>query len=216
MVLLLLTGLAVQAATPPAPTSEATIRSDELELQDNGAFTVFMGNVVLRQDPYLLKADRMVRSKATQIVDVKGRVKGTWNADTGEKFVAVGDFGRYSPTTEITELWGRSKVTRWETAKDTAPVVVTAERFIADRRAGTVRAVGKVEVVQSTTSRVRCEEALYVQKEQTIHLSGPGGVFVHWEDARGISDFKGEKGRVILQPRSARLMEQVKGRVIPL
>ena len=62
MLLIVPTAISVAAAKPKAKTP-ATITSDDLELRDNGAVTIFTGHVVLKQDPYLIHADRMERTK---------------------------------------------------------------------------------------------------------------------------------------------------------
>src|SRR5579864_7779438 len=79
-----------RAVVPPPSNAEATITSDQLELLDNGARSVFTGHVVLKQDPYLLLADRMIQTKATGIVDAYGHIQGTWITDKGEKVLAEG------------------------------------------------------------------------------------------------------------------------------
>ena len=68
-----------------AAATGATITSDELELQNNGDLTIFTGHVVLKQAAYQIKSDRMVRTKATGIVDSTGHVVGTWVSLKNEK-----------------------------------------------------------------------------------------------------------------------------------
>jgi hypothetical protein len=116
----------------------------------------------------------------------------------------------------VTELWGRAKVTRWETSVDTAPVVVTGERFTANRIEGTILVSTGVVITQSDRAKVRCDFAKYVEKEKAIHFWGTGPVFVHFADARGQADFKGDRGLVTLEPKRARLIDRVQGHVIPL
>src|SRR5204863_1642248 len=86
-----------------AYASEATISSDELELQNNGEVTIFRGHVVLKQDPYEVRADRMVRTKATEIVDAEGHVVGTWISAKGEKVRVEGEAARYEPSVHTVE-----------------------------------------------------------------------------------------------------------------
>ncbi len=93
-----------------APKGEATITSDELELQNNGEITIFTGHVVLKQDDYLIQADRMVRTKATGIVDADGHVVGTWISPKKEKIVVNGDHARYQPASTVVEIWGPRRV----------------------------------------------------------------------------------------------------------
>ena len=69
-------------AVPP-PAAEATITSDELEMLDNGARSIFRGHVELKQDPYLLLSDRMERIKETGVVVAKGHVHGSWAGPKG-------------------------------------------------------------------------------------------------------------------------------------
>ncbi len=88
----------------------ATITSDELELRDNGELTIFSGHVVLKQEPYKITADRMVRPKATEIVDASGRVTGNWLSAKHEKVRVASDYARYNPTAETIDLWGSSRV----------------------------------------------------------------------------------------------------------
>src|SRR5438552_619671 len=100
------------AAPPSAP--EATITSDELEILNNGAKTVFTGHVILKQVPYVLLADRMVQTKATGIVEAAGHIHGTWTGPSGEKIVATGTHARYTPAAKSIELWDDARLTRWE------------------------------------------------------------------------------------------------------
>jgi lipopolysaccharide transport protein LptA len=90
--------------------SEATITSDELELQNNGEKAIFTGHVVLTQVPYQVHADQMIRTKATSIVDAAGHVIGTWISPKNEKVRVEGEQARYDPTTETVEVWGKHQV----------------------------------------------------------------------------------------------------------
>src|SRR5439155_10293555 len=78
-------GMTALRCLPAYAHSEATIASDELELRNNGEVTIFKGHVILKQDPYQVSSDRMVRTKATGIVEAAGHVKGTWISPKGEK-----------------------------------------------------------------------------------------------------------------------------------
>jgi lipopolysaccharide transport protein LptA len=197
----------------PAPNEEATITSDELQILNSGATTVFKGNVVLTQDVYVLKADRMTQSKATKIVEAHGRVHGTWLPESGEKVVATGRQARYTPSTKITELWGKAKLTRWETLKDTQPVVISAHKFTAYEADNVVYARDRVRITQGKTLWATSDEAKYDQTAETVELWGPSRVAIHWEDARGIADFESDRARVWVSERRGRLIDQVKGRV---
>src|SRR5271170_6278921 len=66
-------------AQDPATSTEeqATITSDQMELVDNGAQSVFTGHVVLTRAPYVLTAQRMTRVQATGIVEAHGHIVGT-------------------------------------------------------------------------------------------------------------------------------------------
>ena len=90
--------------------SDATITSDELELQDNSAVAIFSGHVVLTQEAYQVRADRMVRTKATGIVNASGHVVGTWISAKGEKMRVDGEEASYQPSTKIVEIWGKNQV----------------------------------------------------------------------------------------------------------
>ncbi len=92
------------------PTTPATITSDELELRNNGALTIFTGHVVLTQDPYQVQADRMVRTRSTGIADAMGHVEGTWVSPKGEKVKVLGDTARFDPALETLEVWGPGRV----------------------------------------------------------------------------------------------------------
>lgn len=200
-----------------APSEKATISSDELELRDNGAISVFSGNVVLKQSPYTLHADRMVRTKATGIVTAKGRIRAVRTSPTGEKILAQGDFGRYTPAPEgsTIELWGHAKVTRWETAVDTAPMVVIADRLTAREVENSVWAQGHVRMRQAMRLVTVSDEARYDHASGTLDLWGAQPVQVHVEDSRGSGDFVAERAWLRLNPKQARLVERVRGHIIP-
>src|ERR1035438_9078044 len=85
---------AAETAASAAP-EEATITSDEFEAVDNGAQSIFTGHVVLTRSPYVLHADRMVRAKATEVVEANGHIQAVWIRPTGEKIIAVGGRARY-------------------------------------------------------------------------------------------------------------------------
>lgn len=201
---------------PPKPRGEAVITSDQLEIEDNGARTVFTGHVVLRDPPYVLRADQMVQMKKTGIVDAQGHVEGTWISDTGEKLVGIGRNGQYRPDERTTELWGDARLTRWETAVDTNPVVVTADRFVAHEEQHEVLAHSHVHMTQGPNKWSISDEARLDQQTSTVHLWGSHQVLVHWRDNKGISDFYGDRGTLILQPKQAQLIDHVHGHVIPL
>jgi len=206
----------VWCAQPSKPKGEAVITSDQLEIQDNGARTVFTGHVVLTDPPYVLRADRMVQAKKTGIIDAHGHIEGTWISETGEKLVAIGKDGEYRPAEKTTELWGNAKLTRWETAVDTIPVVVTADRFITHENEHEVLARFHVHMTQGPDKWATSDEARFDQQASTVHLWGSHQVLVHWRDAKGISDFYGDKGTLVLQPKKAQLIDHVHGHVIPL
>src|SRR3982750_4634162 len=58
-------GYAAGVAAAAPRSHEATISSDEMELLNNGAKTIFTGHVILEQKPYVLKADRMAQEKGS-------------------------------------------------------------------------------------------------------------------------------------------------------
>jgi lipopolysaccharide transport protein LptA len=206
-----------RAMTPPPSNAEATITSDQLELLDNGARSVFTGHVVLKQDPYLLLADRMIQTKATGIVDAYGHIHGTWITDKGEKVLAEGAQARYIPSEQTTELWGRPRLTRWETALDTAPVTITAVRFIARQKENAMWAIDRVYMRQGTGVWAKSDEAKYDQNAEVIHLWGKKHrTHVYWSDTKGIADFESDRGWLCLAPKKARLMDRVHGHITPL
>ncbi len=204
----------VGAPVPPPP--DATITSDALEMIDNGAKTFFKGHVVLKQEPYRLLADRMVQTKATQVVQAFGHIRGTWTAATGEKMLAVGDHATYSPAQQLTDLWGHAKVTRWENAVDTNPVVALADHFTASELDHTVLAHQRVWISQGKGLSIQADEARYVQADQIIYFSGEKPVAVHYEGVKQNADFVSRKAQMSLSPKKARLIENVQGHVVPL
>ena len=202
--------------TCAAPTSEATITSDEMEMRESGEKTFFRRHVVLKDDPYALLADEMMQIKATGNVSAQGHLEGTWRSDKGEKVKAYGDEGLYTPTPPKTELWGkRPRLIRWETERDTAPVQVTADRFIADHQTHEFFASGDVEIIQKPKAQTRSDRARYDQKVQTIYLYGPARVFVHVADAQWTGDFTAERGWLTLDPKTAHLAGRVQGHISP-
>jgi lipopolysaccharide export system protein LptA len=211
--LILVLAAIAPAASSDKPATEATITSDELEIKNSGAEAVFRGQVVLKQDPYVLTADRMTQNRASGVVEARGRVLGTWVSETGEKLIAEGRSARYTPSTKVTELWGNPKLTRWETAKDTAPVVITAVRFVASQSEGTVWAREKVVLTRGENVRVRADQAKLSQDSETVDFWGEHRVNVYWRDPRGIADFESDRGWVSLSPRRARLLDRVRGKV---
>jgi lipopolysaccharide export system protein LptA len=212
--LLSLLSIYAVAAKPSAP--EATITSDELEIRHNGEETFFRGHVVLTDTPYVLNADRMLRVKTTGIVTAGGHLEGAWLSEKGEKINASGNEGRYEPQPPRTELWGgKPELVRWETAADTTPVHITADRFIAEHEARQFYALGHVVITQKPKVLSRSDKARYDQKAQTIHLYGPTRVFVHISDAKGVGEFTAEKGWVTLAPKTAHMAGHVLGHIDP-
>ena len=216
---LLIIPVAVLSADSPAaskPSPEATITSDELEIRNNGEETFFRGHVILKEDPYLLHADQMVRAKLTGIVTAHGRLDGTWLSEKGEKVKAYGEDGQYEAQIPKTELWGgHPELIRWETSADTAPVHIVADRFEALHAEKEFYAFGHVVITQKPKVLARSDKANYDQKAQTIHLYGPTRVFVHIADAKGSGDFTGDKGWVTLAPKTAHMEGHVLGHVDP-
>jgi lipopolysaccharide assembly outer membrane protein LptD (OstA) len=107
-------------------------------------------------------------------------------------------------------------MTRWETAVDTMPVIVTADRFVAHENEHEVLAHNNVHIAQGPNKWAASDEARFDQTASTLFLWGTRPVFVHWADLKGISDFHGDKGTVTLKPKQARLMNHVQGHIIPL
>jgi lipopolysaccharide transport protein LptA len=202
------------AALPPA-TNQATITSDEMEVVNNGDQTIFRGHVVLTQAPYGMTSDQMVRYKDTGVVEAEGHVIGTWVKPTGEKLVAQGKKARYNPNDQTTELWSEAKLSRWETVRDTAPVVVTADRFIAHNDQRTLFARDHVHIQQGTDFSTYSDAAKYVDKDQAIYLWSKKKTVVDWRDAQGSGHFLSDRAVLYMSPRRVRLEEDVKGHVIP-
>jgi lipopolysaccharide export system protein LptA len=208
--------LRAESSASSKPTSEATITSDELEMRNNGEKTYFRGHVILTEDPYLLDADEMIRTKQTGIVTAHGHLKGTWLSEKGEKVNAFGEDGQYEPAVPKTELWGgKPELIRWETAADTTPVHIVADRFEALHTDRQFYALGHVVITQAPKILTRSDKANYDQKAQIIHLYGPTRVFVHIADAKGTGDFTGEKAWMTLAPKTAHMEGHVIGHVDP-
>lgn len=208
---LLVVCMQVQAWTAP----EATITSDDLEIQDNGKITIFKGHVILQQAPFSLKADRMIRIRDTGVVNADGNLLGAWVSVKSERVQATGSFATYTPKAETIELWGNPKLTRWETPKDPSPVTVKADRFVAHQDSKTIRAMGHVEIEQASRLLSKSDEALLDQNNEVLELSGETPIRLSIRDSRGNADIKGDKGWVWMHPKKARLSGRVSGRVIP-
>ncbi len=98
-------------ATPLcAEDTEATITSDELELQKNGDVTIFRGHVKMNQVPYEVQADVMTRLKATGNVKATGHVVGLWTSAKNERVRVEGEQALYEPAKETVEIWGKKQV----------------------------------------------------------------------------------------------------------
>jgi lipopolysaccharide export system protein LptA len=195
--------------------SEATISSDEMELLNNGAMTIFSGHVVLERPPYVLKADRMTREKTSGVVQSQGHIVGTWTQENGQKTVAEGSRASYVPGTETTELWGNPRVRHWDNAADMTPLEVTADRFIAQQREQMLYAKTNVWIRRGTQVQARSEEGQLDQAQQVVQLTGRTPVQIDWADAQGTAHFTGERAVLYLSPRHARLMDNVKGHIVP-
>jgi len=178
------------AATPARGSAkDSEITSDSMQIEKGGKRTVFEGNV-----------------------------RGTWGSSQGEKVVATGERAVHRPTDQITELWGSNppaEMTRWENAKDTAPVVVQALHLTARQKKNDVLAKGKVFITQAPRWTSYSDEGRYDRTAGTLDLWGPSRVKIHVEDAKGKSDFESDKAWVLLEPRRSRLTGNVKGHVVP-
>jgi lipopolysaccharide export system protein LptA len=199
----------------PGYANDATITSDEMQILDGGAKTIFNRHVVLKQDTYVIRADRMTRIKDTGIVDALGQVEGTWTSEKGEIMTARGKKARYTPSVKTLELWVDADVTRWETAQDTAPVIIQADRFIALQAERVVWAKENVRIRQTDRLKIRCDEAKFDEHERKLYLWGHPRMDIHVKDQRGEGDFQGDQGWVTLSPKRAQLTGEVKGRVNP-
>lgn len=212
---LLLWPSAARAAQPKGGAADATISSDEVEVVNNGVQTIFTGHVVLTRKPYMLLADRMTRLKETGVVDAEGHVTGTWLQPSGEKLEASGSKAKYDPVAQTTELWEDAKLTRWETAKDTAPLVVTAQRFIAHIDQQVLLAEHQVHISRAHEFWAQSDEAKYEQRPQVLHLWGEHRTILNMDEARGSGNFLCDRALLFLSPRRVRLLDRVKGHVIP-
>lgn len=97
---------AVVASTVPV----TTLTSNELEIQDNGAKSLFIGNVVLKREKQTLYADRMIRYGNDGPVEATGRVRGVGIGENGENIQVFGKKARYEPTEEKIFIWGKPRV----------------------------------------------------------------------------------------------------------
>jgi lipopolysaccharide export system protein LptA len=98
--------MALAAGTYAFGAGEATISSDQLEIQDGGRKSVFTGHVVLRQEPHVLFADRMVRTQPSGLVTAQGHLEARWLPPSGEKAKVLSELGRYDPLSQVIEVWG--------------------------------------------------------------------------------------------------------------
>lgn len=206
-----------QPSSKPA-AKDTQITSDELAIQKGGESTLFTGNVLLRQIQQHLQADQMTRSRLTGIATARGHVRGTWFSEKGEKVIATGDSARYTPAQEVTELWGesgRARMTRWETAKDTAPVTIDAWLFTARKLENTIDAEREVRVVQPMRLVSESDFARYDRAAGTLTLWGRAPVDMSIQDGKGTGHFTSERAVMNLNPRRARLTGNVRGHVIP-
>ena len=201
---------------PSKPKGEATITSDELEMQDNGARTVFTGHVVLRDPPYVLRADRMVQTKKTGIVDTYGHVEGTWISETGEKLVAIGRDGEYRPAEKTTELWGECQADAMGDGRGYHSLCGYTIVLLPMKIRMEVLARHHVHMSQGPDKWATSDEARLDRSTSTLYLWGSHQVLVHWQDAKGVSDFYGDHGTLVLHPKKAQLIDHVHGHVIPL
>ena len=197
---------------------DATITSEQMLLTKGGDLTLFKGNALLKQLAQWISADEMTRSRLTGVAHAKGRVRGTWFSDKGEKIVGVGDEAQYTPLTETTDLWGRKGVatlTRWETARDTSPVIMHGRHFVALKRENLMLAHDQVVIVQAPRFEAHADEARYNRTLGTLELWGKRQVFTHLNDGKGSGDFHSDTAWMLLSPRKARLTGHVTGHVIP-
>jgi lipopolysaccharide export system protein LptA len=141
------------AAEPAKGTQpETTIVSDALHLKKGGQETLFKGNALLKQLEQWIKADEITRYRLTGIAEAHGHVRGTWFSPQGEKIIGTGDQARYVPLTQTTDLWSRkgpATLTRWETVRDTAPVVMQALHFTAKQQENVMLAHDQVVINQA-------------------------------------------------------------------
>ena len=101
------------AAAPASPASTpVTLSSDSLEIQDNGARSVFAGHVVLKQADSVMYADRMTRVGEKGPVEATGRVvRGFSKGEKGETIEVLGTRARYEPESRKVFVWGKPRVT---------------------------------------------------------------------------------------------------------
>ena len=203
------------SAIPVPGTNEATITSDQLELINNGALSVFTGHVQLTQVPYVLTADRMTRLEASGLVEAEGHIIGTWLKSTGEKTTAIGEQARFDPRTQTTELWQNAKLTHWESATDAIPMVVTAERFIAHHDEQSLEAQKNVTILRAGMFESHSDAAIYLQNDQLIRLWGDRQTTIQFQDPQGSGHFLCDRAQLYLSPRRARLIDHVTGQLFP-
>jgi len=144
--IIFLTGL-VRAASI-ASASDATISSDELELQDNAEVSIFKGHVILKQDAYEIHADRMVRTKKTGIVHAVGHVVGRWISEKGEKVRIEGDSAVYQPVHKTVDVDAKPQVSVFIES------VQGNSTFHGDRGWADVAAPGKARLMGHVTGHV--------------------------------------------------------------
>ncbi len=176
----------------------------------------FVGRQIANEVPSKSPALLNQGTSSSTVLDAHGHVVATWFGPAGEKTIGEGTEGQYRVEDKVVELWGNPKITRWQTATDTAPFTVVADRFVGRQLENDVLAHGHVEMNQGAGSSTKSDEAVYKQKEGFLTLSGSSPVLVHWQDAHSIADFQSSKGFVWLYPKHARLMDHVHGHVTPL
>jgi lipopolysaccharide export system protein LptA len=210
-------GSLLLAADAPGD-KDAQITSNKLQLEKGGLLTYFFGNVFLKKLEQWIKADEMTRSRATGVANARGHVRGAWFSPQGEKIIGVGDYARYTPLAQTTELWGKDRIatmTRWETARDTMPVVLNALHFTAKQKENIMEAHGQVVVRQMPRFEAHSDEARYDRNLGTLEMWGQKQVATHLNDGKGSGDFLSDRAWMKLEPRRARLTGNVKGHVIP-
>jgi|GEM_PF-2137981 lipopolysaccharide transport protein LptA len=207
-------GLCRASPLPPAAAS-ATITSDELQLVDQGAESIFVGHVVIKQDYYTLWADRVRQVKDTGIANAFGHVKALWARPGEARILGTGLYAKYDPNTEEAQLWNRAEITRWETEADTSPVHIKADHFISREMEQKMWAKGNVYIRRPGNFWSKSEDGLYNQAEQVVSLWGPQQVEMQYMDDKGAAHFFSDRAMVFLSPKRVRLLDHVKGHIVP-
>ncbi|MFH1369274.1 MAG: LptA/OstA family protein [Elusimicrobiota bacterium] len=198
-----------------ADKPKTRITGGSMEIIKGGQQVIFLDSAKVIRGENVLMAEKIVQDKKNNVVEAYTNVVFSGLSASGEVINGESDKARYDMDAEFAELWdGKPKVTYFM-RESTGPLVLQADRINMDQAKEQISAYGNVIII-SSSGTARSPQALFLQKERKIVLTGiPQPLLLYGDKGKSDkSEYKADKITFLLNENKILLEGNVKGKMV--